>query len=51
MSKKEWTQLVENKKKDSIVKVTTTQEEYKDGDRKIYIYDYELEEYFKRRNL
>ena len=50
MKKKEWTQLIENKKNDSFVKITSTQEEYKDEDKEIYIYDYELEEYFKRRN-
>ena len=49
MKRKEWEQLVYNKKNDSVVKVTTIQEEHKDGDKTMYIYDYELEEYFKKR--
>ena len=35
MKHKEWEQLVYNKKNDSVVKVTTIQEEYKDGDKVI----------------
>lgn len=49
MKRKEWEQLVYNKKNDSVVKVTTIQEEYKDDDKKVYIYDYETEEYFKNK--
>ena len=35
MKRKEWEQLVCNKKNDSVVKVTTIKEEYKDGDKTI----------------
>jgi ribosomal protein L21E len=49
MKRKKWEQLVENKKNDSVVKVTTIQEEYKDGDKVVCIYDYETEEYFKNK--
>lgn len=42
-------QLIENKKNDSVVKVTTFQEKYNTGDKPCYIYDYSLEEYFKRK--
>lgn len=49
MKHKEWEQLVYNKKNDSVVKVTTIQEEYKDGDKVICIHNYETEEYFKKR--
>ena len=48
MKRKEWEQLVCNKKNDSVVKVTTIKEEYKDGDKTICIYDYETEEYIKK---
>lgn len=41
-------QLVENKKNDSIIKITTTQERYELDDKQYYIYDYNLEEYFKK---
>ena len=48
MKNKEWEQLVYNKKNDGIVRVTTIQEEYKDGNKTVYIYDYETEEYIKK---
>lgn len=41
-------QLVENKKNDSVVKITTLAEEYKTGDTTCVIYDYTLDEYFKK---
>ena len=41
-------QLVENKKNDSVIKITTFTEEYKTGDKTCIIYDYSLEEYFKK---
>ena len=48
MKRKEWEQLVYNKKNDSVVKVTTIKEEYKDGNKVIHIYNYETEEYIKK---
>lgn len=41
-------QLVENKKNDSIIKISTIKEEYKIDDKTCIIYDYSLEEYFKK---
>lgn len=49
MKRKEWQQLVENKKNDSVVKITIIQEEYKDGDKVWRIYSCETQEYFKGR--
>mgnify|MGYP001399081000 CR=1 FL=1 len=49
MKRKKWEQFVENKKNDSVVKVSTIQEEYEDDDKTMYIYDYETEEYFKNK--
>ena len=41
-------QFVENKKNYSVVKITTTKEEYKTDDSVCCLYDYDLEEYFKK---
>lgn len=41
-------QLVENKKNDSIIKISTIKEEYKIDDNTFVLYGYNLEEYFKK---